>query len=236
MVVVAVSAGLVVSLAAAVVVVAAVGSVEVSAAAVVVVSPPPLIRPNSEPIPLQPLQEHPVMETAVIRAVAAQMIFNNFGFFFIMVTPQQIVKLMNISAGRTGISQFMHVKFMLIVISAVAAAFNVEDTFLSRAWYPVVHGVWSGWIQVLIPVFYLQTVLALIFVIAGRNTAWLTVINERPVMASGIQLLVSVFYLQAARALVFVIAVGPTAWSAVIYKCPIMAESRKYIIVFLPTS
>ena len=87
MVVVAVSLAVVVSLAAAVVVVVAVGSVEVSAEAVVVVSPPPLMRPNSEPIPLQPLQEQPVMETAVIRAVTAQMIFNVFGFFFNMALP-----------------------------------------------------------------------------------------------------------------------------------------------------
>lgn len=119
--VVADSFAVVVSLAAAVVVEAA-AVVSVEAAAAVVASPPPLTRPNSELIPLQPLQppqEHPVMETAVMRAVAAQMIFSIFGFFLIMVIPQQIVILMNISAGRAGISQFMHVKFVLIVISAV---------------------------------------------------------------------------------------------------------------------
>lgn len=86
--VVADSFAVVVSLAAAVVVeAAAVVSVEVAA---VVASPPPLTRPNSELIPLQPLQEHPVIETTVTRAVAAQMIFSSFGFFFLMVTPQQI--------------------------------------------------------------------------------------------------------------------------------------------------
>lgn len=113
---------------------------------------------------------------------------------------------------------------------------NVEDLFLSGTWYPFIHGVWSGWIQVLIPVFNRQAVLALVFVIAGRNAAWLTVINKCPVMTPGIHLLVSVFNRQAALALVFVIAVRPAAWSAVIHKFPVMTHCGKYIVILFAAS
>lgn len=88
-VVVSVGLAVVVSLA------AAVGSVEVSAAAVVVVSPPPLTRLNSEPNPLHPLQEHPVMASTKIRAVTAINILIRRDFFPDILTPplMRVIKL-----------------------------------------------------------------------------------------------------------------------------------------------
>ncbi len=127
LVVVAVSFAVVVSLAAAVVVAAAaVGSVEVSEAAVVVVSPPPLMSLKSEPIPLQPLQEQPVMETAVIRAVTAQSIFNNFGFFFNMVLPHRS----RISSHRSGITAVNADTFRCHVVYILEAHISAEFTII----------------------------------------------------------------------------------------------------------
>ena len=84
-VVVANSFAVVVSLAAAVVLVSAVvASVEDSAEVVTeVVPPPPLIRLESEPSPLQEhdVHEHEVSPSTETRAVTAQIIFNNLGFF-----------------------------------------------------------------------------------------------------------------------------------------------------------
>jgi len=137
---VVVSAGLAVAVSAVVVslgaavVAAAVGSVEVSAAAVVVVSPPPLARLNTEPIPLQPLHEQPVMEIAVITAMAAQPILSIFGFFFNIILPHRIRS----SSYRSGITAVYanaiarHVVDILEAnITAEFAVIYVVDRFLS---------------------------------------------------------------------------------------------------------